>query len=751
MPHFKLSSGRDDGEESSDSDHRYKRRKMNQMRQSFQDDPPNAAPVASPANPNSFAAKMMSKMGYKEGQGLGATGRGRLAPIETQQRPQGAGLGAVKEKTKQAKEEEKREAAFRGQTIEYSSEEEKKRRKKLKEERLSGVVSGAGTPRARPKPKYKTAAEIQAEADGLEIPNVLKSLIDATGQETRLLTSTAGLMSAQSTMVPAETEAMKLSRLAQRESMAFADEWRSLQERKDFFLQEKAELETQADALESEIQTLETIDASILDLQLASSDHSDNEIAWELVTSKLEKMGHLLDSIAGQQGLQETAVGAVHPLFKTAMQDWDPLAKPTDIAPYLTRLKDIVGVSPISSSMELTLQNGVGHLRPQSKSTSPYETMIYTLWLPPVRSAITSWDVYTPDPLIAVIEAWKPVLPPFVLANVIDHLVVQRLTTAVGRWKPRSTNSRRQHSPPPHVWIFPWLQYLDDQHTDPNSSTGLMSDVKRKFKSLLSSWNISAGVLPGLEEWRSIFSSALSSLLVRHLLPRLAHLLVELEVDPSDQDLVPLEHVLAWAPFFSVSAMAELLARAFFPKFHETLFMWLTHDAVNYEEVSEWMKWWKQQLEEGLPGSNETTVIAAEWTKAQTTILTALDAMEEGRDATEALRPSLTQPAIPLEEPPPPVAIQVPKAVEATAEFKDVVEEWCAENGLLMLPMREADLKSGLPLFRITASAGGKGGVVVYFKGDVLWARGAADPVTQAKVFKPVGLEPELVARAEKR
>ena len=50
---------------------------------------------------------MMAKMGHVEGQGLGASGKGRLAPIDVQQRPQGAGLGAVKEKTKQAKEEEK--------------------------------------------------------------------------------------------------------------------------------------------------------------------------------------------------------------------------------------------------------------------------------------------------------------------------------------------------------------------------------------------------------------------------------------------------------------------------------------------------------------------------------------------------------------------------------------------------------------------------------------------------------------------
>lgn len=63
---------------------------------------------------NSFAARMMAKMGYVEGQGLGSTGHGIVNPVEAQTRPQGLGLGAVKEKSKQARDEEKRQAAARG-------------------------------------------------------------------------------------------------------------------------------------------------------------------------------------------------------------------------------------------------------------------------------------------------------------------------------------------------------------------------------------------------------------------------------------------------------------------------------------------------------------------------------------------------------------------------------------------------------------------------------------------------------------
>ena len=77
----------------------------------------NAGAGSGPKGANSFAARMMAKMGYKEGQGLGSSGQGIVTPIEAQARPTGAGLGVVREKTKQAREEEKRAAASRGDEV----------------------------------------------------------------------------------------------------------------------------------------------------------------------------------------------------------------------------------------------------------------------------------------------------------------------------------------------------------------------------------------------------------------------------------------------------------------------------------------------------------------------------------------------------------------------------------------------------------------------------------------------------------
>jgi len=88
-----------------------------------------------------------------------------------------------------------------------------------------------------------------------------------------------------------------------------------------------------------------------------------------------------------------------------------------------------------------------------------------------------------------------------------------------------------------------------------------------------------------------------------------------------------------------------------------------------------------------------------------------------------------------------------PKPVKHVQEiaFKDIVESWCAEQGLIMLPLREAHPQNGLPLFRLTASATGKGGVLVFMQGDVVWAqnRKARD------IWEPMGLEDKLVERAE--
>ncbi|KAL8895443.1 MAG: hypothetical protein Q9207_008170, partial [Kuettlingeria erythrocarpa] len=630
MAHFSTNgrmSGQMEDAESSDSDHRRKRRKMGQNFQQAAAGPP-AAPAT---KPNSFAAKMMAKMGYKEGQGLGAEGKGRLAPIETQQRPTGAGLGAVREKTKQAKEEEKREAAFRGEVFEDSEEEEEKRRKELKKKARTSAVGGTGSTPARPRPKYRTAAEIEASAEGLEVPNVLKSIIDATGSETKLLTSTAGLMSNQSTMVAAETEAAKIARRARRDLEAYAEEWNVVSERKrDFELQE-AQIFQEMEEQEEETRGLESAINVLQELQLSTADDpggTSAESAWENAVQKLESLENDFIDQMNASLLQEIAVAAIHPLFKRAMQDWHPLEDPISVSTYLTRISKLLGISPSSSGTDVALSSDPLHqAKRTSKSTTPYETMLYTLLLPPLRHAITSeWDPTDPGPLLTVIQTWSPILPQFILTHLTHNLIPTRLTTLLSTWKASKTASTRRPQPSPHTYIFPWLPYLPPHQLSLTSATGLFYTLKDKLKSLFQSYPLSSPPPNTLTSLLPVLpASFLKEALTRHLIPRLSsHLSNNFLIDPSNQDLAPLTEALTWlTPSWSLSstATAAILESEFFPKWHHVLYLWLT-SSPNYDEIRQWFLWWKEQFP---PPIRDHAIVAAEWNKGLQTISLALD------------------------------------------------------------------------------------------------------------------------------
>lgn len=56
--------------------------------------------------------------------------------------------------------------------------------------------------------------------------------------------------------------------------------------------------------------------------------------------------------------------------------------------------------------------------------------------------------------MINLIDAWSPVLPQWILDNVLDQLIMPRITAEVNNWNPVTDTV------PIHLWIHPWIPIL---------------------------------------------------------------------------------------------------------------------------------------------------------------------------------------------------------------------------------------------------------------------------------------------------
>ncbi|KAI8925459.1 GC-rich sequence DNA-binding factor-like protein-domain-containing protein [Entophlyctis helioformis] len=722
-----------------------------------------------------FGSKMLAKMGYVEGKGLGAGGRGITAPIDVKLRPSGMGLGhgGFDERTETVRREQ-------AEKVKSDDEEDAGDGKGGKAAPKKKTDGWKRTSAKKAKPQYKTAEELIAEqmasasteealaaaalVGGNAAVHAPTKIIDMTGKEARVISSLAQAASAASAIGPDMTGRLPelrhnvrlIAQHAQSDLLALSRRVRVETARKT---QQESDARALAAAFNTEstrLQRLRAVQGLVAECRSLTAHHANDfaTVAPDMAGDLVERIfGRIFDELQTKYvpeytafGLDGLVVAMVLPIFKRMMATWNPLDAPTFGASTLRKWKALLVVNRSSSGIGnengdslFGTVDGVG-------SMTPFEAMVYTLWLPRVRKAINNdWNVHDPGPILDLIEAWydatnpqRSLIPVWMFHNIAVQLIMPKMERAVEDWRPMPSTAIAADGRPgavargpplPHTWLHPWLPVLGDLLQP------FYPVLRRKFETAWRDWHPSDhSPIDTLRPWIPVLpSSDFDRLLTTTILPGLVrYLQASFAVVPAAQDISPLvDHLFPWHGLIPTHLFSELLATEVFTKWSQVLWMWITAPGANLDEVTQWYIGWKRLFEDAGLGSVDAVVKA--WRSALDMMNQGL-AVRGGGHAYAPPKPSATASAAGAGGS---ATVRI-AAAAPDLSFKDYVEAVAAERNLKFVPVHRVHEGSGKPLYRL-----GKR-LLVYMDNGVLFASvgvsvpsgaggGKADMPTQSK------------------
>lgn len=577
-----------------------------------------------------FATKMMEKMGWTPGAGLGKDGAGIVQPIDVQVRPKNQGLAYnnFKEQTKAVREIEKEVKERHGIKYDISESEEDeegtgRRRKKKGGAASTGAASEksekvqawkvGGAPGKR-KVTYKSAQELLAEqmeaegGDGGAVAPIARQsqgvgkIIDMTSAggprevEVGALKSVSAAMTDSlmddSRSLPELRHNMRLIvDMCQHDLLTLQRSKRSEDAKLERLRKEQVEVKQALESAKLASARMGHVGSILADFESHAALMADERDPIVALSSYDELFGRVERDMADEFAefrLDELCVAAAVPWCQKLYGHWQPLEDPDRGVAFFRRWRRLLMVDP-GLGKPGTLKREPGAIR----QMTPYESLLSLVWLPRLRQVISNqWDPHQPDDLIGLLEIWygigtdrPPLLPQWLFLNILDQLVTPKLERALANWNPKKDSAQV------HTWIHPWLPLFGDVRMQP-----LLDTVRQKMTVVLQDWKPSEDTaLKMLEPWKEVFPAAdMEQLVARIILPKLLLALRhELVVNPAKQDIKPIKWVLQWKDLLGINVVAHAFQSEFMPKWLWTLWQWLSHPTCNPGEVTQWYSVWK--------------------------------------------------------------------------------------------------------------------------------------------------------------
>jgi len=538
--------------------------------------------------------KLLEKMGYKKGEGLGKGASGITRALETTVRPKNMGMGFnnfkenVNDPTKARGREESDEDAMEEGMKEDDGSKERDAAKRAQEQTMWKKRNDL----RREKREYKTAEELLAEEqdkarDSKSVKATAEKLniIDMRGAHAQIINASelhkSRVISADDDdlMLPELQHNLKLIvDLAESDISKLDVKIRSEKDTLEILRREKARLSKQATThaefalrTKSALKLVERCDVLSKTMK-TSTEFSELTQAWTDVVKK-----HPEEFFAHRLG--RLALAHAAPYVRSLFKDWDPSADPAR------------GIDQIKPWRELLSPERVPDAYKNVFEDDLFDALLREPLLGRLRPIITSqWDPTKPSDILNFIEAWSRVMPEALLHELTHALILPRLQRRVGEWQPTKERVAL------HTWFHPWLALLHNNLKD------LYPSIRQKFTVALAEWDASdPSALALLKPWARVFEPKdWSSLMRRCITPKLEDALAMMQINPSNQVLDPLKCVLKWEPVLGSSAFITILEQHFFHKWHAALHAWLNAGSVDFDQVTQWYLGWKTVFSEEL-------------------------------------------------------------------------------------------------------------------------------------------------------
>lgn len=572
-----------------------------------------------------IGSKLLQKMGWRAGEGLGMQRQGIAQPIVAQVRGK-EGLGARREAANIQANIEAAQRVFAHHAEAGVKKEEESSSSSSDESVGTGWRADRVSRRKKVKRVYKTAAELLAEDAETRPASTL--IVDHTGPKARVVSSLSALggsgrnrprrkrrasveqrqrsASADNDAAPAPEQGKELlhnlSMLVDSAEVALHTAHRELQEEE----RRAAAIEVDAADLRARL-TEEKEEAASLSAMRdmlrraaaklpdpSGSDEGDSALLRKSKSLTLPGLRDIVDVVRQQHAhvWRDQQVARVIPSYVSRIlaaeaARWRPLRNPLgsslirDIAEWRDFLADeearvLEGISSADHDA-----GGVGGLG----VATAFDAAVEAALLPVARAAAAEWDPHEPEGMLQLVKALNRVLPRESAARFASTSVFPRISSAVRAWAPL-------HDPVPlHAWVAPWVDTMGER------LQGDWPTARAKLSSALEQWAPpDDGARQLLAPWKGIWDDRdFDTLVGRCVLPKLASALREMDIDPRD-DSVNAEmftSIVAWHDVAPKGTIAALIEGEWAPQWLRVLRGWLCAPSANYAEIATWYSGWR--------------------------------------------------------------------------------------------------------------------------------------------------------------